>query len=119
MTRNRYFLSEIRLKTEKSFKEVYEKGKKIYFEGGVIYFLEISDKRKLKFAVLVSKKCGNVPKRNRIKRLVREFFRLNQQNIKAFHIIIKFYKNPGFKGYTDAQRFIKQILEQNNLIKNY
>ncbi|MCX7641507.1 MAG: ribonuclease P protein component [Elusimicrobiales bacterium] len=119
MKEKRYLLSRIRLKTERCFKEIYSRGKKVQFGFGIIYFLEFSNKDEFKFAVLVSKKCGNVPERNRIKRLVREFFRLNQHNIKNSHIVLKLYKNPEFKGYKDAQEFLKQIFQKNNFIINH
>lgn len=116
MQEKRFFLSDLRLKTERCFKRVFEEGERIYFSYGVIYVGRFSDSDKLKFAVVLSKDCGNAPERNRIKRLVREFFRLNQYMIGKYHIIVKFNKKPDFKGYRDVERFFKELFEKNKIL---
>lgn len=110
-------LSGLLLKTDKCFKNVFEKGRKFCFEYGVLYWLELSDSEEFKFAVIVSKDCGNAVKRNRLKRLVKEFFRLNQNMFKSIHLILIFKKKPPFEGYKDVENFFKKLLEHRKIFK--
>ena len=61
-----------RLKKEKDFNAVFNKGKKLYSSSLTILFLP---SEQVKVGYVVSKKHGNSVKRNRIKRLLRESFR--------------------------------------------
>ncbi len=63
---------DYRLKKEKDFNLVFNKGKRIYSKSlTVIYF----PSKEIKAGFAVSKKHGTSVKRNRIKRLLRESFR--------------------------------------------
>ena len=63
---------DYRLKKEKDFNLVFNKGKRIYSENlTMIYF----QSKEIKAGFAVSKKHGGSVKRNRIKRLLRESFR--------------------------------------------
>ena len=64
--------TDIRLKKEKDFSLVFNKGKRLYSSALTLIFLP-SDELKVGFAV--SKKHGGSVVRNRIKRLLRESFR--------------------------------------------
>lgn len=115
MQEKRFLLFDIRLKTERCFRRVFEEGERIYFNFGVIYVLELSEIDKIKFAVIVSKDCGNATQRNRIKRIIREFFRLYQHMIKKSYIIVRINKKPEFKGYKDVEIFFKDLFEKNKI----
>ena len=63
---------DYRLKKEKDFNLVFNKGKRLYSSSmTVIYF----PSKEIKAGFAVSKKHGKSVKRNRIKRLLRESFR--------------------------------------------
>ena len=70
---------DYRLKKEKDFNLVFNKGKRLYSNSlTVIYF----PSTELKAGFAVSKKHGGSVKRNRIKRLLRESFRSFTQNFR-------------------------------------
>lgn len=71
------FPQEFRLKKSEEFRTVIEKGKKRVFPNFVVFFLP-NGLNHLRLGITVSKSIGKAHVRNRIKRLLREYFRLNQ-----------------------------------------
>ena len=63
---------DYRLKKEKDFKAVFNKGKRLFSSNLTLVYLPSSE---LKAGFAVSKKHGKSVQRNRIKRLLRESFR--------------------------------------------
>ncbi len=65
------------MRKRKDFHDVYSKGAKFYTENLLVFILKnlIGVPR---IGITVTKKYGKSFKRNRIKRLIREFFRLNK-----------------------------------------
>jgi ribonuclease P protein component len=63
---------DYRLKKEKDFKTVFNKGKRLFSSSLTLIYLPSSE---LKAGFAVSKKHGGSVNRNRIKRLLRESFR--------------------------------------------
>lgn len=76
------------LKKNKSFQAVYRVGKSYANRQLVLYILpNKSDQRRVGFAA--GKRLGNAVKRNRVKRLLREAYRLNQHRLATgFDIIV-------------------------------
>lgn len=77
-----------RIKEKKLFEKLYTSGK-ISFSSNkkikaVYFFVEDSNAVFPKVAVAVSKKAGNAFWRNRVKRLLREAYRLNKLPISSF-----------------------------------
>jgi ribonuclease P protein component len=77
-----------RIKDKKHFEKIYESGK-VFFSSdkkvkAVYLFIDDSDVNYPMVAVAVSKKAGNAFWRNRVKRLLREAYRLNKLPISAF-----------------------------------
>ncbi len=74
-----------RIKKKREFEAVYSKGKVIISESGKFkanyLLLENQKQPLLKVAFAVSRKAGNAVWRNRIKRLLRESYRLNKQSL--------------------------------------
>ncbi|MCU7503474.1 MAG: ribonuclease P protein component [Ignavibacteria bacterium] len=76
-----------RIKNKRDFRQVYSVGKIIYSDDQklkVSYFPEKnSEQAGIKIAAAVSKKAGNAVWRNRVKRLLRESFRLKKEILLA------------------------------------
>ena len=69
---------EFRLKKEKDFNLVFNKGKRLFSSDLTLIYLE---QKELKVGFAVGKKHGGSVKRNRIKRLLRESFRSFSLNL--------------------------------------
>lgn len=77
----------LRLKKNLEFKRVYKQGRSVANRFAVMYILHNgTPHRKAGFSV--SKKIGGAVQRNKLKRLFREVYRLNQENlIKGIDIV--------------------------------
>jgi ribonuclease P protein component len=91
------------LKSKSDIERVIKSGKKI---SKNIFDIYIHQSEKLHVAFLVSRKIGTAVKRNHMKRLFREAFRINKQK---FHnrdvvFIIKHYLNDYQKIFTEIEK---------------
>ncbi len=79
----RFGLSKIeRIKRKNDFSQVYNSGKIIYSNSRklkAIFYLGKSESNSVKVAFGISKKAGNAVWRNRLRRLLRESYRLNKE----------------------------------------
>ena len=91
------------LKKNYEFKTVMNKGK--FYRGKYItIYINENKEDKNKIGIAVSKKLGKANKRNRLKRLIRESYRLKKNNLK--------------KGYNIVFIWNKQANILNNTYKN-
>lgn len=70
-----------RIKEKKIFDQLYKSGKTVLLKNNslkIIYLSENSDKPCVKIAVGISRKVGNSVWRNRLKRLIRNAYRMNK-----------------------------------------
>jgi ribonuclease P protein component len=75
-----WFTKADRLRKRSEFLKLADRGKKIQDQ----YFIAVYSQNRIqksRLGVTVARKVGNAPTRNRIKRLSREYFRLNRQTI--------------------------------------
>jgi ribonuclease P protein component len=75
--------SNERIKRRKDFELIFSKGRPVYSTGRVLrahYFIEKgTEDSGVKIAPVVSRKLGNAVWRNRVKRLIKESYRLNKE----------------------------------------
>ena len=83
------------LKKNRDFQNVYKKGKSYANRYLVMYVLE-NDTDRNRLGISVSKKVGNSVSRNRIKRLIKEKYRLLEKDVKEKNsLVILWKKNVG------------------------
>ncbi|MHC4266845.1 MAG: ribonuclease P protein component [Planctomycetota bacterium] len=108
------FTKKERLRKRREFQQVFENGKKYGNDQVKIYAL-LNDVSISRLGLVVGKKFGNAPRRNRFKRIFREAFRLNKRllNISVDIIVIP---RPGLKELTlrIIEDKFKKILTQIN-----
>ena len=75
------FTKQDRLLSAGDFKKVYRNGRKIVRPTAVFYYAPNNFNRH-RLGITIGRKAGNSVKRNRIKRLIREVFRLNVSRLK-------------------------------------
>jgi ribonuclease P protein component len=94
------FPKEKRLRSNRLFREVISSGKCVR-DGMMTIYISKNDCGFSRLGVSVSKSFGNAVKRNHLKRLVREVFRLNQHDIPTgfdYLVLIKRkIENPSFE----------------------
>jgi ribonuclease P protein component len=96
----------------KDYLSAYEKGVRIS-SGNFTAVLNNNRTGKKRLGVTVSKKIGNAVKRSRIKRLVREFFRLNKDKLPdSQDIIIIARRDVSSLKYQDVCVELEKLFEK-------
>ena len=88
MQKKKYKFKKInRLKSKKSFQLVYAKSRTVVDAMSVFYILPQEDDN-VQIGLAVGKKLGCAVIRNRVKRIMREVFRIHQAELKkGYHIV--------------------------------
>ncbi|MEA3486432.1 MAG: ribonuclease P protein component [Thermodesulfobacteriota bacterium] len=91
-----------RVRKRKSYLNIYQRGVRVHSSSFTV-ILSPNPSGEKRFGVAVSKKVGNAVKRNRIKRLLREFFRLNKDRLPdSRDVVIIAKKNVSSLKYQDV-----------------
>lgn len=76
------FRKHERVRKRKDYSRIYKNGDRLYSENFMVLLLA-NDEGIRRLGITAGKKVGNSVKRNRIKRLLREFFRLHKDMLPA------------------------------------
>nr|WP_269669028.1 ribonuclease P protein component [Staphylococcus pasteuri] len=77
-----------RIKKNSDFQKIYKKGKSVANRQFVVYTYDNSEQEHFRLGISVSKKIGNAVTRNRIKRAIRENFKVHKQDMILKDIIV-------------------------------
>ena len=103
------------LKNTAQFAEVYEKGKAYGSRLLVLYVLNPEEDRKEgRLGISVSKKVGNSVVRHRIRRLIRESFRLHKSEWAARDYIVVARKEAAGKSYEEIESTLFSLGRKSN-----
>lgn len=107
------------LKKNYEFKNVLDKGK--FYKGKyVTLYIQKNNKEKNIIGIAISKKIAKANKRNKIKRLIRESFRLQKDLLlKGFNIVFIWNKNSEIKNinYNVVSQDIIYLFEKARMYK--
>jgi len=82
MTKRLGFIKADKIRKTKEYLKLFKEGQQYYYRAIKIYILPRPNCQNNRLGVIVSRKVKGAVIRNRYKRLVREFFRLNQAKFK-------------------------------------
>lgn len=107
-----------RLKDGREFRRVYEHGRKTVGTSLILWHREGEPSAEPRLGLSVSSKVGNAVRRNRLKRLLREAFRLHRAELPAGLELVA-YPRAGcpWTGYSDAERDLLALCRKAGLLK--
>ena len=104
----------VMIKKNYEFKTVLSKGK--CYRGKLIdIFIRKNNKNINQLGIAVSKKAGNSVKRNKIKRLIRENYRINENSLSVgYNIVVLWKKDLFFNNFNffDVENDFKNIIKK-------
>ena len=104
------FCKDEKIRNRRDFQIISDRGTRRRSEHFVVLSLENKSGAK-RLGITVSKKVGNAVRRNRIKRLVREFFRLNKARLPgARDIVVIARKHSACPTYRQVCRELAELL---------
>lgn len=104
------FTKEERLLKRVEFLNVTDDGKKLLTRGFIV-FLKPNNLTFSRIGITASRKVGGAVKRNRVKRIVREFFRLSKSSIsKGLDIVVIAKREAVGKGLAEVSVELGKVL---------
>ena len=100
------------------FQRLYSKGTSSSDRNIVVYFLP-NRQRINRLGITVSKKTGSAVLRNRVKRLIKESYRLNEESIKTgYDIVIVARRNIVNASYWDIASSLVKLTDKLGILVN-
>ena len=118
MTQPSGFGAHARLKERREFRRVFEEGKKTVGGALILWHRIDAAGAQPRLGLSVSAKVGNAVRRNRLKRLLREAFRLRRSELLAGAEMVA-YPRPGclWKGRCDAESSLLELWRRARLLR--
>lgn len=104
----------LRIKKNKEFQRIFEKGKRGFSAHLTILYLP---SEQMKMGICVSKKHGKSVQRNRVKRLIREIFRLHHEEMKENYSYVILPKVAEEYDYKTLEKEFLYIIKRKKLRK--
>ncbi|MCM3588129.1 ribonuclease P protein component [Mesobacillus maritimus] len=109
---------ELRIKKNKEFQEVFQKGKSFANRQFVVYVLKKEDQPCFRIGLSVSKKLGNAVKRNQIKRYIRQSFLELKDQVKQGHDYVIIARKPTAEmDMHDVKKSLEHVLKVARVLK--
>jgi ribonuclease P protein component len=103
------FTQRERIIDPQDFRRVMKSGKRLP-SPNFILFSQKNENQFHRLGIVVKKEVGQATYRNRVKRYLREFFRLHKGQVKgAFDLIILVKKGCRIKRYREAEKELKRL----------
>lgn len=103
------FKQEEKIRDPQDFKKVMRFGKKLPSKNFIL-FTKRNDKQVQRLGIVISKEVGKATYRNRVKRLVREFFRLNKHRMGgALDVVILVRKGCALNRYGETEAELRRL----------
>ncbi|RKN86007.1 ribonuclease P protein component [Paenibacillus ginsengarvi] len=110
---------ELRLTRREDFNKVYRYGKSTANMQVVVYCLPNPRIERFRMGVSVSKKLGSAVVRNRIRRLLKEIVRLNEERIRSHYDFIVIARKPVVDmDYGQLEKSLMHGLKRAQLLRN-
>lgn len=105
------------IKLNREFRSLYYRGGSAVSKNIVVYYRK--NKRRLnRLGLTVSKKVGNAVVRNRVKRLIKENYRLREETVReGFDIVIVARNKAASSSYHDIGRDMDYLFGKCGLLK--
>ncbi|EKU48166.1 ribonuclease P protein component [Staphylococcus massiliensis] len=100
-----------RIKKNRDFQLIYRKGKSVANRQFVIYMRENPECDHFRLGISVSKKLGNAVVRNRIKRSIRECFKVHKHNLHSKDIIVIARFPANKMSVNEIQKSLEHVLK--------
>jgi ribonuclease P protein component len=102
----------LRLKKQADFQRLFKKGKRAFSSSLTIVY---SPAQKTTMGISVGKKHGKSVKRNRIKRLLRESFRLTQNEMQGTYSIVLIPKVSDEYDFSTFKRHLQCMIKKEKM----
>jgi ribonuclease P protein component len=104
------FAKKERINQARDFRRIMKFGRRISSENFVL-FIEKNENTFHRLGIVVKKEVGSAAFRNRMKRYIREFFRLHKRQIRGSNdIILMIKKGCSLSRYQEAEEELRSLL---------